>query len=231
MQQESTSWYKQEWCIVLSLLFLFPLGLFLMWKFSKWPSLVRTIITVVIAVIALASITYIGQVQMIKPYVANLDSSSESDKSDSITDKDEENHEKAKEQTSGKYQESFDTITKGTSDSSTTSSSSSIDDSMTRDQKSALKQAEFYSEHLHLSKQDIYHQLISEYGGKFPKDDAQYAINHLKADYNKNALESAKSYAKSLNMSTREIYDQLISEYGGRFTSSEAQYAIDHLDK
>lgn len=35
---------------------------------------------------------------------------------------------------------------------------------MTRDQKSALKQAEFYSEHLHLSKQDIYHQLISEYG-------------------------------------------------------------------
>ena len=28
MQQESTSWYKQEWCIVLSLLFLFPLGLF-----------------------------------------------------------------------------------------------------------------------------------------------------------------------------------------------------------
>lgn len=96
MQQESTSWYKQEWCIVLSLLFLFPLGLFLMWKFSKWPSLVRTIITVVIVVIALASITYIGQVQMIKPYVANLDSSSESDKSDSITDKDEENHEKQK---------------------------------------------------------------------------------------------------------------------------------------
>ena len=30
MQQESTSWYKQEWCIVLSLLFPFPLGLFLM---------------------------------------------------------------------------------------------------------------------------------------------------------------------------------------------------------
>ena len=100
--------------------------------------------------------------------MCNLDSSSESDKSDSITDKDEENHEKAKEQTNGNYQEWFDTITKGTSDSSTTSSSSSIDDSITRDQKAALK-AEFYSEHLHLSKQDIYHQLISEYGGKFPK--------------------------------------------------------------
>lgn len=231
MQQESTSWYKQEWCIVLSLLFLFPLGLILMWKFSKWPSLVRTIITVAIVIISLASITYIGQVQMTKPYVANLDSSSESNKSDSITDKDEENHEKAKEQTNGKYQEWFDTSTKGTSDSSTTSSSSSTDDSMTRDQKAALKQAEFYSEYLHSSKQDIFHQLTSEYGNKFSEDDAQYAIDHLKADYNKNALESAKTYAKSLNMSTREIYDQLISEYGGRFTPSEAQYAIDHLDK
>ncbi|HCV0622562.1 TPA: Ltp family lipoprotein [Staphylococcus aureus] len=179
MQQESTSWYKQEWCIVLSLLFLFPLGLFLMWKFSKWPSLVRTIITVVIVVIALASITYIGQVQMIKPYVANLDSSSESDKSDSITDKDEENHEKAKEQTNGNYQEWFDTITKGTSDSSTTSSSSSIDDSITRDQKAALKKAEFYSEYLHSSKKNIYHQLTSEYGGRFTPSEAQYAIDHL----------------------------------------------------
>ncbi|HCV8108477.1 TPA: Ltp family lipoprotein [Staphylococcus aureus] len=179
MQQESTSWYKQEWCIVLSLLFLFPLGLFLMWKFSKWPSLVRTIITVVIAVIALASITYIGQVQMIKPYVANLDSSSESDKSYSTNDKDEENHEKAKEQANGNYQEWFDTITKGTSDSSTTSSSSSIDDSITRDQKAALKQAEFYSEYLHSSKKDIYHQLTSEYGGRFTPSEAQYAIDHL----------------------------------------------------
>ncbi|WP_224759795.1 Ltp family lipoprotein [Staphylococcus schweitzeri] len=217
--------------MVLSLLFLFPLGLFLMWKFSKWPSLVRAIITVAIVIISLASITYIGQVQMIKPYVANLDSSSESDKSDSITDKDEENHEKAKEQTNGKYQEWFDTSTKGTSDSSSTSSSSSTDDSVTRDQKAALKKAEFYSEYLHSSKKDIYHQLTSEYGNKFSEEDAQYAIDHLKADYNKNALESAKTYAKSLNMSTREIYDQLISEYGGRFTPSEAQYAIDHLDK
>lgn len=231
MQQESTSWYKQEWCIVLSLLFLFPLGLILMWKFSKWPSLVRIIITVVIAVIALSSINYIAQNQMPRTYITNSDSSSESNKSDSITDKDEENHEKAKEQTNGKYQEWFDTSTKGTSDSSTTSSSSSTDDSMTRDQKAALKQAEFYSEYLHSSKKDIYHQLTSEYGNKFSEDDAQYAIDHLKADYNKNALESAKTYAKSLNMSTREIYDQLVSEYGGRFTPSEAQYAIDHLDK
>ena len=49
----------------------FPLGLFLMWKFSKWPSIARTIITVAISVIVLASITYYGNLQMIVPATSN----------------------------------------------------------------------------------------------------------------------------------------------------------------
>ncbi|WP_343119085.1 Ltp family lipoprotein, partial [Clostridioides difficile] len=68
-------------------------------------------------------------------------------------------------------------------------------------------------------------QLTSEYADKFSPEDAQYAIDHLKADYDTNALESAKTYAKTMNMSTNQIYDQLISEYGDQFTPSEAQYA------
>ena len=63
MQQESTSWYKQEWFIVLTLIFIFPLGLFVMWRFSKWPSIAKTIITVVISVIVLASVTYYGNLK------------------------------------------------------------------------------------------------------------------------------------------------------------------------
>lgn len=100
----------------------------------------------------------------------------------------------------------------------------------TSEQKNALKQAESYSEALHMSKQAIYDQLTSQYGGKFEKADAQYAIDNISADWNANALESAKSYRDSLNMSRGAIYDQLISQYGGKFTKSEAQYAIDHLD-
>ena len=230
MQQESTSWYKQEWFIVLSLLFIFPLGLILMWKFSNWPFLVRSIITVAITIITLASITYIGQVQMFQPYV-ELDSSSESNQSDDTNNKDEENHQKANDQTNGKYQEWVDTVTKETSDNSNSSSSTSNDDNMTRDQKAALNSAETYSKYMHLSKKGIYKQLTSEYADKFSPEDAQYAIDHLKADYDTNALESAKTYAKTMNMSTNQIYDQLISEYGDQFTPSEAQYAIDNLDK
>lgn len=99
MQQETTSWYKQEWFIVLSLLFIFPLGLFLMWKFSKWPSIARTIITVAISVIVLASITYYGNLQMIVPATSNSNNETKETTENNVNDKDERNHKTAVEET------------------------------------------------------------------------------------------------------------------------------------
>lgn len=81
-----------------------------------------------------------------------------------------------------------------------------------------------------MSKAAIYDQLVSEYGGQFEADAAQYAIDNIEADWNANALASAKSYQETLHMSKADIYDQLISEYGGQFTEEEAQYAIDNLE-
>lgn len=100
----------------------------------------------------------------------------------------------------------------------------------TTEQKNALKKAETYSEAMHMSKQAIYDQLISEYGEKFPIEAAQYAIDNLNVDWNINALEKAKSYQTNMSMSKQAIYDQLVSEYGEKFTPEQAQYAIDHLD-
>lgn len=95
--------------------------------------------------------------------------------------------------------------------------------------KNALAKAETYSEMMHMSKQGIYDQLVSEYGEDFPEDAAQYAIDNLDADYKENALEKAKSYQETMHMSKSAIYDQLISDYGEKFTKDEAQYAIDNL--
>ena len=100
----------------------------------------------------------------------------------------------------------------------------------TKEEISALKSAETYSEYMNMSKQAIYDQLVSEYGGKFKPEEAQYAIDNINADWNKNALESAKTYREYMNMSKQAIYDQLVSSYGGKFRPEEAQYAIDHLD-
>jgi hypothetical protein len=83
---------------------------------------------------------------------------------------------------------------------------------------------------MNMSKKGVYDQLVSEYGGQFKPEAAQYAIDNIKADWNANALASAKSYQDTMNMSPAAIRDQLVSPYGGQFTESEADYAIQNLN-
>ena len=113
--------------------------------------------------------------------------------------------------------------------SSTTESSSS--ESVSTEYRSALRKAQTYSDTMYMSKKGLYDQLTSEAGEQFPADAAQYAVDHVKADWNKNALEKAKTYQKEMDMSTEAIRDQLTSEAGEQFTQEEADYAIQHLDK
>lgn len=99
----------------------------------------------------------------------------------------------------------------------------------TMEDKNALAKAEGYSSSMHMSKAAIYDQLTSSYGEGFPPEAAQYAVDHLVADYKANALEKAKSYQTNMHMSRSAIYDQLTSSYGEQFTAEEAQYAVDNL--
>ncbi len=99
----------------------------------------------------------------------------------------------------------------------------------TAGQKNALKKAESYSSTMHMSKKGIYKQLTSDYGEKFTAEEAQYAVDNMKADWNANALAKAKTYQESMHMSKQKIYEQLTSEYGEKFTAEEAQYAVDNL--
>jgi len=96
--------------------------------------------------------------------------------------------------------------------------------------KSALKQAKTYSDMMHMSKQGLYDQLVSEYGGKFKPEAAQYAIENVQADWNANALAQARDYQNTMNLSPAAVHDQLTSQYGGKFTQAEADYAIEHLN-
>ena len=82
---------------------------------------------------------------------------------------------------------------------------------------------------MHDSKEDIYYELTSE--DKFTPNVAQYAVDHLKADYNANALAKAKQYQKYMNMSPADIQEQLASQAGEKFTPEEAAYAVQHLSK
>ena len=90
----------------------------------------------------------------------------------------------------------------------------------------ALKEAQSYNR-LYLSKKGIYDQLIFK---GFNSDTAQYAINHLNANYKANALAQARQHRKYSNLSKTEIYNMLTSPRIDRFTKEEANYAIHHLD-
>ena len=95
---------------------------------------------------------------------------------------------------------------------------------------SALSQGTSYANTMHMSKQGVYDQLVSEYGGKFSAAAAQYAIDNVKADWNANALAKAKDYQDKMHQSPSAIHDQLTSAYGEKFTATEADYAIAHLN-
>jgi Host cell surface-exposed lipoprotein. len=96
--------------------------------------------------------------------------------------------------------------------------------------KSALNQATSYANTMHMSKQGVYDQLVSQYGGQFSAAAAQYAIDNVTADWNANALAQAKTYQNDMYLSPAAVHDQLTSEYGGQFTQAEADYAIQHLN-
>jgi len=81
-----------------------------------------------------------------------------------------------------------------------------------------------------MSKQGVYDQLVSEYGGQFSAAAAQYGRDNVKADWNANALAQAKTYQDTMHMSPSAIHDQLTSQYGAKFTQAEADYAIQHLN-
>ena len=92
----------------------------------------------------------------------------------------------------------------------------------------ALGKAKSYNSLFHMSKKRMYRQLTSNFD-KFSNDAAQYAIDHLEADYKYNALFNAKNYRKLFNMSKSGLFNQLTSYIDG-FTEEEANYAIQHLD-
>lgn len=121
-------------------------------------------------------------------------------------------------------------ITTTTAPSTAVTQTTTQNPSVPAEYNSALSQATTYASTLHLSKQGVYDQLVSQYGGKFTAPAAQYAIDNVKADWNANALAQAKTYQNDLHLSPAAVHDQLVSQYGAKFTATEADYAIQHLN-
>ncbi len=52
-EQPTQLWYTQTWVAILALVLFFPVGLFLMWRFTSWEAWVKTVITAAGALLAI----------------------------------------------------------------------------------------------------------------------------------------------------------------------------------
>lgn len=201
---DSREWYKNGWLAALMIFIFFPIGLFLMWKYTNWNSKVKWGITGFIAILILA-------IALTPPAPETKTASTQSGAANTPTP------------TLGA------TAKHSTTNTPTPTPTPSKKPAIPAEYKSALSQANTYANKMHMSKQGVYDQLVSEYGGRFTAPAAQYAIDNVKSDWNANALAKAKTYQDSMHLSPAAIHDQLTSEYGEKFTQAEADYAIQHL--
>jgi hypothetical protein len=98
-----------------------------------------------------------------------------------------------------------------------------------RANRRALESAESYLAMSGFSKQGLYEQLSSSAGEGFTQSEAQYAVDHVGADWNKEAVESARSYLQMMPMSRAELIEQLSSSAGEGFTYEQAVYAVNKV--
>ena len=189
-------WYQKNWFMWIMVVIFFPIGLFLLWKYSNYKKSTKAIITIVIiGLIAISGSNPKNQTANPSTAVQETQTkTTETEKKPDTTIKKEEVK-------------------------------------VSQESKNALKKAELYGNTMHMSKAGVYYQLTSDFGEKFSKEAAQYAINNAKIDYKKQALEKAKLYQEQQAMSKNAIFQQLTSDAGEKFTEEEAQYAINNLDK
>lgn len=91
----------------------------------------------------------------------------------------------------------------------------------TEEQKKAVDQAELYISFLSLSRQGVIDQLVYE---GFDQSDAEFAADHLGADWSALALRQATEYLELSAFSYDGLYEQLTFEH---FSEEEARYAVD----
>ena len=98
-----------------------------------------------------------------------------------------------------------------------------------RANRRALESAKSYLAMSGFSKQGLYEQLSSSAGEGFTQAEAQYAVDHVGADWNKEAVQSARSYLEMSPFSRSSLIEQLSSSAGEGFTYEQALYAVNKV--
>ena len=192
-------WYQKTWVIIAFLIFFFPVGLFLMWKYTNWDKKVKWSITGLFAFLIIVSLT-----------TPTTEISSTATKS----------IQPSSQPTSTPTPSQSPTITyKPTSapkqvSKPTTPPASSV----TVSQKNAVRKAKDYLAYTAFSHDGLVDQLVYE---QFSPADAVYGADNCGANWNEQAAKKAKAYMDYSSFSRGGLIDQLLYE---KFTQEQAEY-------
>ena len=97
-------------------------------------------------------------------------------------------------------------------------------DGLSNSKRNAIRSAESYLRTMGFSRDGLIDQLSSEAGSGYSVEDATYAVDSLKVDWNIQAVKSAESYLRTMGFSCDGLIGQLSSSSGSKFTASQAQF-------
>lgn len=213
MDEPKRKWYQSNGAIVLLLVFFFPVGLFLMWKYALWPKAAKWILSGFFGLIILAN--------------AVGGSTAKNSNSPTVPT----THPEAQATTFSTQapqitQEATKTVTMTTSPTKpqqTQNKNNPSPSTQTTSQKNAVRKAQSYLNFTGFSRDGLVAQLEYE---QFSHVDAVYGADNAGANWNEQAAKKAKSYMDFSAFSRGGLIDQLKYD---KFTQEQAEYGANSV--
>ena len=99
--------------------------------------------------------------------------------------------------------------------------------SLTNQQRNAVRSAENYLSFMAFSREGLINQLSSQAGDGYNRADAIAAVDSMSVDWYAQAVESAKNYLSLMGFSCNGLIQQLSSPAGDRYTPSQARHGAE----
>lgn len=104
---------------------------------------------------------------------------------------------------------------------------------MTLSQQNAVKTALNYVDLMAFSRKGLIDQMSSEYGDKYSREDAEFAVSYLEennlVDWDAEAVQCAQNYLDLMAFSKDGLIDQMSSDAGDKFSRKQAEYAASQV--
>lgn len=104
---------------------------------------------------------------------------------------------------------------------------------MTLSQQNAVKTAMNYVDLMAFSRKGLIDQMSSEYGDKYSREDAEFAVSYLEennlVDWDVEAVQCAQNYLDLTAFSKDGLIDQMSSDAGDKFSRKQAEYAASQV--